>query len=185
MAKRKKKNIFKSWFYRIYFFLILLCIVGICIGLGVLKNVMAEYEATRPVHAAEEVVAIFESRDFARIFPYDTVAAQYAAGQSAQYTEYMNGYVQNKTITWRETYSGEDNQKKYTVLADGEKLAGFTLVTIGETSAHGYDYWKLDSVETYALPVTRYTITAPSASAVTVNGRALGAADAVETGIPT
>ena len=185
MTKRKKKSIFKSWYYRIYFVLILLCVIGILIGMRVLNGVMEEYEATRPVHAAEEVADIFERRDFASIFPYDTTAAQYAAGQSAQYVDFMNGFAQGKTLTWREAYSGEENEKKYSVLLDDEKFATFKLVTTGETSAHGYNTWKLDSVETNALPVTRYTITAPADSTVTVDGRTLTEADALETGIKT
>lgn len=185
MAKRKKKSIFKSWFYRIYFLLIILCVIGICIGMRVLSGVMSEYEATRPVHAAEQVAELFEQRNFAGIYPYDAAAAKYAAGESAKYAEFMNGYAQGKTLTWQEAYSGKDDEKKYSVLLDGEKLGTFTLVPSGETSPHGYDYWKLDSVETGVLPVTRYTVTAPADSAVTVDGRALTEADALETNIKT
>ena len=185
MTKRKKKSIFKSWFYRIYFVLILLCVIGICIGMNVLNGVMKEYESTRPVHAAEEVAEIFERRDFAGIYPYDTAAAEVAAGQSAQYVDFMNAHTQGKTFSWREAYSGRDDEKKYSVLFDDEKLATFTLAASGETSEHGYNYWKLDSVESSVLPVTRYTITAPSDSVVTVDGRALTQDDALETGLKT
>ena len=183
--KRKKKSILHSRFYQIYFLLILLCLIAIGVGLGVERGVLTEYEATRPAHAAEPVAHAFESRNFGALFSYDTAAQTYAPGETARYADFLNTYTAGKTVSCREAYSADANEKKYSVYADDEKIAVFTLRQTGEVTEHGYPIWTTGSVETLVLPIQRYTVTAPSDSVVTANGRALTDADALETGIKT
>jgi len=184
--KKKRKGISHSIFYRIYFVLLILSLAAIGVGAKLLWDIIAEYEATRPVYVAREAAKLFEQGDYESIYPLDTATSVLLETDTAQdYANFMRAYTQGKAVTWQESFSKNSDEKLYRVLLDGGKFATFTLHTTGVQSKHGNDTWMLSSVTTNALKVTDYVITAPSDSVVTVNGRTLTEADAIETDIKT
>lgn len=193
MSKRKrKKSIFQSTFYRVYFALVLLALIGIAVGTAWLKGVLRDYESAQPVYVAEDVAKLFEDGDFDALYALDTSAGQIAEGDEAFYVQSMGEYAEGKDVAWSELFSGNEDERKYAVTLDGERFATFTLVPSGQTTKRGNRLWTLGSVTTNvvlhksepeptatpeptAAPVRTYrcTIVAPKGYAVTVDGEAL------------
>lgn len=194
--KRKKKKggrgLLSSRFYRVYFAVVGVTLVLIAMGLVWLRGVVRDYEIAQPVHAAEEVARLFEDADYDRLYDLDTSAQEISGGDKALYVDSLTRLAEGGTIAWREAYSSDPNERKYTVTLNGDKLAAFTLVPSGQTTGHGNTLWKLGEVTTYValegteaagdLTAAPYRVSAPDTYTVTVNGRALTEADALSTG---
>lgn len=199
-AKRRRRgDILHSVFYRVYFAVVLLCLAGVATGMHALKDRLADYELAQPSHVVEDAVKLFEARDYASIYDYDTRSAE--LGDRALYAQRMSELARGSQISWTPGYSSSDGERVYDVRLDGERFAQLTLTPSGETTRHGDRFWRLDSITTYvdlqelepepddvpepagtARPVGRITV--PSISTVTVDGATLGAAEAVRTDIP-
>ena len=190
--KKKKQGLLSSRFYQIYFAVVAIALVAIAIGLTWLRGAVADYEVAQPVHAAEEVAALFEEGDWDRLYDLDTSARDISGGDRAQYVQSMTELTDDGDIAWGPAFSGNPDEMKYTVTLDDDKLATFTLVPSGQTTGHGNRLWKLSSVTTHVavegteaagdLSVAPYRVKAPEGYTVTVNGRALTEADALSTG---
>ena len=196
MAKKKKKfgrtqrksilHLLKeSWFYRIYFGLLAICAVALVFGLITLNTVMREYEQTRPVHFAQEMLDTLNRRDWTAIHSMDEGAKKLKYETTEQYAQYMNDLTAGKEFTLKSVLSIDENEAKYSLLADGEKFGEMTLAHSGETTKHNFALWQLKSLEITAVQSNAFTITAPSDSTVQVNGLTLGAEDVIESGIPS
>lgn len=189
MKKKKKQyiSLMESKFYRTYFIVLTVALIGVAIGLLWLNGVVRDYETAQPVHAAEVVAQLFENADYESIYAFDTSAQELSGGDMAFYVESLNAASAGKTVAWREAFSSNPDEKRYTVTLDGDKFATFTLVPSGETTGHGNKLWQLGSVTTHvALQGTEeagdptaapYRITVPAGYAVTVNGEALTESD--------
>ena len=205
MKKQKKKSglqgLWNSKFYRVYFIAVSVALVCIAFGLIWLHSVVRDYETAQPVHAAEVVADLFERGDYASLYAFDTSADETYGGDQAFYEQSMSQLTQGKAILWREAFSTNPDEKKYTVTLDGDKFASFTLVPSGQTTAHGNRLWQLGSVTTNValqgteeaeqaqIPVdseggTYATVTVPTGYSVTVDGQALTEANVVRSGIP-
>ena len=194
-ARRKKKSILKSRFYRVYFAVVAVALVSIVILLIWLNGVVRDYETAQPIHAAGEVAALFEEGDYDRLYALDTSAPEIADDVDG-YVDTLNEVTDDGEITWREAFSTDPNEHKYVVLLDGEKLATFTLVPGGTTTGHGNTLWQLGSVTTNIstqqivaepapeLAEAPYRVSAPGGYAVSVDGRTLTEADALGAGTP-
>lgn len=189
---KKKKGLLSSRFYRIYFIVVAVALVAIVIGLVWLNGAVADYEVAQPVHAAEEVAALFEEGDWDRIYDLDTSAKDISDGDRALYVERLTELTDDGDIAWSPAFSSNPDEVKYTVTLEDDKLATFTLVPSGQTTAHGNRLWKLGSITTHVavegteaagdLSVAPYRVKAPEGYTVTVNGRDLTAEDAITTG---
>jgi len=189
---KKKKGLLSSRFYRIYFIVVTVALVAIVIGLVWLNGAVADYEVAQPVHAAEEVAALFEEGDWDRIYDLDTSARDISDGNKALYVERLTELTDDGDIAWSPAFSSNPDEVKYTVTLEDDKLATFTLVPSGQTTAHGNRLWKLGSITTHVavegteaagdLSVAPYRVKAPEGYTVTVNGRELTAEDAIATG---
>lgn len=187
--KRQYMRLMESKFYRAYFIALAIALVGIAVGMLWLNGVVRDYETAQPVHAAEVVAALFEDGDFESLYALDTSAADIADGDQAFYVDSLRALTQGRTLAWREGFSSNPDEKRYTVTLDGDRFASFTLVPSGETTRHGNRLWQLGSVTTnVALQGTEqagdmaaapYRVTAPTGYVVTVNGRTLTEADIV------
>lgn len=191
MTKRKKKkSIWQSLFYRIYFAVVGVLLIAIVVGTIWLRGVLADYESAQPVYVAEDVAKLFEDGDFERIYETDTSAAQFTGSDRALYIQSMREIAADKTVEWSETFSSKEDERRYAVTLDGDRFATFTLVPSGETTSRGNRLWKLDSVTTLVTlkepeeeeepeepeaPPEMYEcrLTVPSGSRVTVNGELL------------
>ncbi len=192
--QRKKKGLFSSRFYRSYFVVVAVAVVAIVIGLIWLRGAVADYEVAQPVHAAEEVAALFEEGDWDRIHDLDTSAKDISGGDKALYVQQLTELTDDGDIAWSQAFSRNPDEMKYTVTLDDDKLATFTLVPSGRTTAHGNRLWKLGSITTHVavegteaaaagdLSVAPYRVKAPTGYTVSVNGRELTDADAMSTG---
>ena len=185
--KKKKKSILQSTFYRVYFALVLLALIGIAIGTGWLRGALKDYEASQPVYVAQDVAKLFENSDFNALYDVDTSARE--VGDKAFYVESMNALAEGRDVEWTETFSADENERKYNVTLNGERFASFTLVPSGQTSPKGNRLWTLGSVTTHVElrepepeptpePVEEKhaypcKITAPQGYIVTVDGEAL------------
>ena len=202
--RRRKKSIWKSTFYRVYFALVVLSVIGIIIGTRYLNGVLADYEATQPVYAAETAARLFENADYESIYDYDTSAADIAEGDREFYAESMREIAQGKEVTWSASYASGEDEKIYNVMLGGEKFAEMSLVPSGQVTSHGNRYWTLGSITTYVTlgeqqpveeePVEEpaeeveaapagiaYHITAPTKSKVFADGVELTQESAVST----
>ena len=174
------------------FIVVAVALIAIAIGLMWLRGAVADYEIAQPVHAAEEVAALFEEGDWDRIHDLDTSAKDISGGDRDRYVQSMTELTDDGDIAWSQAFSSNPDEMKYTVTLDGDKLATFTLVPSGETTGHGNRLWKLGSVTTHVavegteaagdLTVAPYRVKAPTGYTVSVNGRELTDADAMSTG---
>ena len=190
--RKKKKGLLSSRFYRIYFVVVAVALVAIVIGLVWLNGAVADYEVAQPVHAAEEVAALFEEGDWDRIYDLDTSSKDISDGDRALYVERLTELTDDGDIAWSPAFSSNPDEVKYTVTLEDDKLATFTLVPSGQTTSHGNRLWKLGSITTHVavegteaagdLSVAPYRVKAPEGYTVTVNGRELTAEDAIATG---
>ena len=188
---RKKKSIFKSRFYQVYFALVAVALIAIVIGTAWLKGVLEDYESAQPVYVAEDVAELFERGDYDRIYDLDTSAAQISEGDKAFYLLSMAEITAGKTVAWSEAFSTDENERRYNVTLDGDKFASFTLVPSGQTTPKGNRLWTVGDVTTYVTrrepdpveeepePVEAVAqsydcrVTVPTGYAVTVDGTPL------------
>ncbi len=145
---KKKKSIWSSTFYRVYFALVAVALVAIAVGTGWLKGVLRDYESAQPVYVAREAARLFETSDFKEIYELDTSARQFEEADKALYVETLTELAQGKEVAWSEAFSPSEDERNYSVTLDGERFATFTLVPSGETTARGNRLWKLGSVTT-------------------------------------
>ena len=145
----KKTGLMSSRFYRIYFAVVGVALVVIAMGLIWLRGVVKDYEIAQPVHAAQEVAALFEQGDYDRLYSLDTSAADISGSDKALYIQRMADLTGGKDIQWREAYSRDADEKRYTVTLDGDRFASFTLVPSGQTTSHGNALWKLGTITTH------------------------------------
>lgn len=150
---RKKKSIWQSRFYQVYFAVVAVILVGIFLGTIWLRGVLKDYESAQPVYVAEDVARLFETRDFNALYEVDTSAEQIAGGDKAFYTQSLSEIASGKRVEWSEGFSGNQDERKYNVTLDGDKFATFTLIPSGETTRQGARLWKLGSVTTLVTRV--------------------------------
>ncbi len=191
-SKKKQKGILSSLFWRVYLAVVAVAVVAIVIGLIWFNGVVRDYEISQPAHAAEEVARLFVDGDYDRLYDLDTAARELSGGDKALYVDSLTELAEGKSVTWREAYSPSDDERRYAVSLAGDRLATFTLVPSGQTTAHGNTLWKLGSVTTNVairgteaagdVSAAPYRISAPAGYTVTVNGRALAEANVISSG---
>ena len=194
--KKKKKSIWRSKFYRVYFVLVGLALVAIVVGTFWLRGVLADYESAQPKYVAQDVGKLFENADYEAIYNVDTSAAQFE-GDVALYLDNLKELAAGRRVEWTPAFSANKDERKYNVNLDGERFATFTLVPSGQTTQRGNTLWKLGSVTTLVQlrqatptpepeatpepePSVKYTchVTAPAGYIVKVDGETLTADNA-------
>ena len=201
--QKKLKKILHSRFYQVYFGVVLLALVAMCIGRVWLNGVLVDYESSQPVYVAEKVANLFESADYETIYKLDTSASEIADGDEAFYLDSMEELTSGKDVEWSEGYSSTESERNYNVTLDGDRFATFSLVPSGETTKHGNTLWKLGSISTLVkveatpeptpvapkatptpVPGTECRIKVPNDYTVTVDGTALSSSNAAVTAKP-
>lgn len=196
--KKAARRFFRSTFFKVYIAVVVLFIVAVFIGGGWLRGQLAEYEETLPVYVAEDFFKTFENRDFNALYAMDTNNQDIGGGDKAFYVETLTELSQGGSFTMKERYTTQADTKIYRVLLDGQPFAEFMLAPGEKKTASGFRYWEPVSVTSYVsaekydeqaqaeavqnvVEVVNVTVAAPENYKVSVNGRELGAADAVET----
>lgn len=195
-SRRKRKSIWNSTFYRVYFVLVALALVAIVAGTVWLQGVLKDYESAQPKYVAQDVGKLFENADYEAIYNVDTSAAQFE-GDVALYLDNLKELTAGRRVEWTPAFSANKDERKYNVNLDGERFATFTLVPSGQTTQRGNTLWKLGSVTTLVqlrqatptpepeatpepVPSVKYTchVTAPAGYIVKVDGETLTADNA-------
>ena len=182
-----------SWFYRIYYLVVLAAIIAIGIGLYSLHGFAADYEASQPGHVADEVAKLFVDGDFDALYDLDTAAGEISGGDRAFYVSTLSALTQGGNVEWSESYASGSDAMAYNVTLNGSRFATFTLVPSGQVTRHNNTLWKLGSVTTQLVlkeetPASDPNsapcrVQAPEGYAVTVDGRTLTEADVIRTGV--
>ena len=141
------------------------------IYLGHINNRLAEYESVQPKHEAERI--------FNEYFLYADVADMIGYEENF-YSEYdkkgapekaISTLIDGKTLSYK-----EENRALYSVYADGEIIAQFTLKGSEEkTPLLGARMPVLDEIDFLIKPNLDVTVIAPKNATVKVNGKAVGA----------
>ena len=147
-SRKRKKSIWQSTFYRVYFALVALALVAIAIGTVWLRGVLRDYESAQPKYVAQDVAKLFENADYETIYNVDTSAEQFRGGDETLYLDNLKQLTAGKRVEWTPAFSANKNERKYNVNLDGERFATFTLVPSGQTTSRGNTLWKLGSVTT-------------------------------------
>lgn len=189
----KFKGLFGSWYYRIYFPLVALALIGIVVGLHWLNGFAADYETAQPIHVADQVAQMFVEGDYDRLYDLDTAAQTLSGGDRAFYVQSLGEAAAGKQVEWSNAFSSVKDEMRYNVTLDGSRFASFTLVPSGQTTAHGNTLWQLGSVTTNVMLESEVAPTDPNQMpyrvralpdyTVTVDGRTLTQDDVTRTGI--
>ena len=112
--KKKKGGLLASRFYQIYFAVVAVALIAIAIGMIWLRGAVSDYEIAQPVHAAEEVAALFEEGDYDRLYDLDTSAKDISDGDRDRYVQSMTELTDDGDIAWSQAFSGNPDEMKYT-----------------------------------------------------------------------
>ena len=182
-SRRRRQSFRFPYFYLFYFLLVAFVILFTGRATDYLHDYLQDYEDAQPEYAAEEAAKIFTERRFDELFQYEDQSVLGAESRD-QYVSYMNELTAGKEISWREVRSSDPDVKRYVVSLGDAKMGEFTLGKTGQTNAHGFGLWGLQSVSTDVLASTSYQITAPSTSRVYVDGVQLTADQITDAGTP-
>ena len=182
-----------SWFYRVYFPLVLVAIIAICFGFRWLRGFAADYEASQPAHVAEEITRMFENGEYDRLYAMDTAAQTVSNGDPAFYGQTLSGLIGGGKLEFSESYASGSDALEYNITLNGSRFATFTLVPSGQKTAHNNTIWTLGTLTTQLVLRSEIEaqdpknapcrVQAPEGYVVTVDGRQLTEADVVRTGV--
>ena len=175
---RNRKRI--SRFYLVYFSVTIIAIVIIIMGVGVIRNRLAEYEAAQPKYVAAEVFArYFDPIDYDKLL----ADAEYdAAGVASEFlVEYLASEIGEAELTYAAGSSNDPSELKYIVKAGSKQLAAIALNVSDKTTEHGYETYDFSRVELYLNmeayldELSRFLVTleAPAIYTVEVDGEPL------------
>lgn len=156
MKKRNQKKQFPK-FYLIYFACLVVSILAITVALGVVSGRLAEYESAQPKYVAAEIFAKY----FEPTVDYSALLtdAVYDAGgaTSAEITDHLTKVIADGKLTYSRGSSADENSATFIVKAGKVKIASINLVPSDETTEHGYQMYKFDSIELFVSTVSDTT----------------------------
>lgn len=172
-GKAKKKVQKKRFpvFYTVLIVFLLLGIIAVAIGLGYLKDFLADFEGAQYKYVAQEVFSeqfadpdidkLLETSEY-KISPYE---------KKEDLVSYIKSTLTGD-ITFKEVKTGVGSEDiTYNVKAGDTKFAAFTLEKSGEKSKYGSDYYRLGQIRLiYTQPSMDVRIKAPADCTVCVNG---------------
>lgn len=174
MTVRYKKRNRPSTFWVVYVALIVIYLIALFIVLGVIKNKLTGYEASRPYNYMDRIMTEY----FA---PGKAEALLDASGYEANAYETkesvvpaVEGYLSAGT-EYYPVVSSVDEEVKYAVKSGELKIATVTLAPTGEHDSADYDVYGMKSVELLIGGTGAVNVRAPSDDTVYLNGVALGA----------
>ena len=175
MREKKQASVFYTVFTVCFIVLFALLIAAVFI----LRSYLADFEATRPEHVAQNMFEkYFTDFDALKILRDTNVQApefDTLEDMAAKIEENIKG----KELSYSPSSVGLDDTKKayYVKYSDGErdvKVATFTVEKSDKKSSKGFATYELGSIELYCIPIDDVTIKAPTGYTVTVNGKQVG-----------
>lgn len=184
MAAKKRKHKKRSGriFYPVYWGLVLLGAAAIVCMMRVVWDNMEDYEASMPKYVAENVGEILSSRNFSAMYDLDDTSLCASEGKEA-YIAYMERMTSGRTITYRESFSADADEKMYQIRVGDSKMGYFKLGKSGEVSEYGNELWELKELRTNVITEQSYYITVPEDSLVYADGELLDDSFVVESDI--
>jgi hypothetical protein len=149
------------------------------IYLGFINERLAEYESIQPKYEAERVFnEYFLNADASDIIGYE----------EGFYSEYDKADAPEKAISslieGKELSYKAESRSLYSVYANGEKIAQFTLKGSEEkTPLLGARRPILDKIDLFAEPLFEVTVIAPKGAVIKVNGKTVSSDD-MSKGVP-
>ena len=151
---------------------LLLCglILLICVMFP-LSRVLEQYESVQPEYVAQEVYdTLFADPDWELLYDLAGVKNTAFEGKEA-FVSYMEDKTAGQELICRQDSTGLSGDLRYTLSANGEILAAYTLKeTEGSTL---YANWVLDGVEVYFTREKSVTVVTSPDCTVYINGVAL------------
>lgn len=170
--KATKATVGTKVFYSVYAAVVVLCIVGIFIGLNALNDWLVSYEASQPDTKSQQVFdSLFAQPDWKNIYAVSGMENTKFESANA-FAAYMTEKVGTDKLTYNKTSAGLSGGHKYLVKHNGENIAAFTLQN-REQSELALPQWEMDTLEVFLKRTGYVSITAQPGSTVTVNGVAL------------
>ncbi len=168
VQKRKKFPVF----YTVYFIFIAVFIAALLIGVGYVKDILAEYESAQPEHTAEAVFREhFADPDIAELI--EMSSAEYALFETNERViEYLGAQIGGKQMTYAESSIKEDSGiLAYNVFCEGARFAVFSIERGTETTEHGFPTYRLRDIGlTFSLPDNGYGFSVPEGYTLYANG---------------
>ena len=165
--RRKRRRV--PVFYIIYFTLIVLFLAALFYALIIVKDRLASYEASRPYHYIEKVMAEKfvpgRGEELLELSHYETSPFDKRSDAVSLVEGYLNAGVDYYEITSRNEY-----ELKWAVASGDLKFATVTMTPSGKTDDAGYEVYELSSLEIMIGGTRAVNISAPGDSAVFLNG---------------
>lgn len=140
-------------------------------GLSWLWNFLAVYEETRPVHAMETSLTIFEESETGQLQTYLTNTVENPYEDISVLLSVFYDAIEGAEISFGKLFGEYTEQHPvYAVVANGEHVATMSFVSDGIEVGHGFCGWKLEQVSLLVNPTKSFAVTVPSSMTVTING---------------
>lgn len=155
-----------SPFYIVYFSVLAVLIVALFVAIYFLKGYLTKYEASQPIHKAEQVIdEYFKADDKNMLLAKSTyVIPKYSS--VLEVVSYLDEVIDNDSINCYSISSGDENTASYAVTSKDLKIATITLSAI-ETD--GIKNYELDSINLTIGGSNSAKIKAPEGYTVYVN----------------
>lgn len=160
-----------SIFYIIYFSLIILFAVALFFAIRVIRQKLADYEASRPYHVVDSVMEeYFKPGDAEKLIEVSGyVETPYEA--DADVVSLVEGFLSDGVENYQIASNG--GEQKYAVSSKELKFAAFTIAPSGSKDDAGYDIYELKNIELMIGGSRAVSITAPNTTRVFLNGKEL------------
>lgn len=184
MADRKKKGRSFGRFLLGMIVYALIFSIAVLAGLRLFWGYIAEYEASRPIHAVEAYIQSFDEAHI-RAVSADFIASLDAGVQNANEAEREVGKLMQGTLSYaRKGAESSEKRTVYVISSDGREL-GRVVLSREDNPRFGFAPWSVEE-ESYDFSwlVGSDRITVPEDWTVSVNGMVLDASYIVERKIP-
>ena len=183
MYYRTRKTKSNPKFYKIYFGVIIACLVLLIVAVFILRSFLTDFEKAQPKYVAEEVFEqYFVNGERSVLEKMDVQPGEFEQKEAAE--KYAEDLLKGGELTYSEVSNGLDSGKKYVVKKDGERIFNFTLKERGEKSSFGLKLYELDGISMVSGS-TSITAEVPQGYVLYVNGKPVDQKYITESGLKT
>lgn len=150
----------KKIFWKVYWVIFSLLLVGIIGIFVILYQFLGVYEAAKPEKKMDELLNCFTSRDWSVL---DYAKEDYPLDAKEDILEDLQERTADKTFSYRVAYGKFTPEKPvYTIYADDEEFVTVTLEPDAETGRFHSKIWKVQQIDGLVKVYDEYTILASS-----------------------
>jgi len=137
---RKKIRRCNRRFFTAYGVLLVIAVLAVVFGYSYIRTYLTEYESVQTKYVADESFRMFRDLDYAALYACEKPENQ-ALTDVQGYEAHASALLSGKEITYRDSYTGTEEEKIYNVYADGKRFATFSIRLSGETTSRGLEKW--------------------------------------------